>query len=110
MELSRLQAAVSEWSRYNFGEDRPSYRTLLGAAEELGELCHAHLKSEQGIREGLDPIKIKSLKADAIADIIIYLTDYCVTENIDLSHTVASTWWEVSKRDWKKFPENGNDR
>lgn len=114
VNLTNMQTAIHKWSLHNFG-DQPSWRCLLGAVEEIGELCHVYLKCEQNIRIGAPVEKdstvffaeIKAKKADAVADIIIYLMDYCARESIDLDYTLASTWWEVSQRDWKRFPKNG---
>lgn len=69
--------------------------------EELGELCHAHLKREQGIRTSEDH---RAKQIDAVADVIIYLCDYCALEGIDMETAVLSTWETVSKRDWKADP------
>lgn len=101
--LGMLQKLQAEWSLKNFGE-QPPHRPLLGATEELGELCHAHLKMEQGIRGNEDhEANIK----DAVADVIIYLSDYCTKMGINLHDSVFDTWAEVSKRDWKADPEKG---
>lgn len=97
--LRKLQTEVGEWSHKNFG-DQPSHRPLLGAVEEVGELCHAHLKGEQGIRH--DPVDIKAMKIDAVADVIIYLADYCEQEGIDMQAAVLETWAKVSKRNWNQ--------
>jgi NTP pyrophosphatase (non-canonical NTP hydrolase) len=97
--LEELQGLVGEWSRRNFG-DQPSYRPLLGVGEEVGELDHAHLKGEQGIRHS--PEEIQAMKVDAIGDIVIYLADYCEREGISLSAAVEKTWETVMQRDWKK--------
>lgn len=94
-----IQSQVSVWSIRNFG-DQSSYRPLLGAVEEVGELCHAHLKGEQGIRH--TPAEIEALKRDAIGDIIIYLMDYCAKENISMSRCLRTAWDEVEMRDWRK--------
>ena len=48
VSLRLLQKEVGEWSRENF-PDNQQYHPLLGVSEEVGELCHAHLKMEQGI-------------------------------------------------------------
>ena len=100
MDFARLQAEQRPWVEHNFGK-RPSYWPLLGAVEEIGELAHAHLKAEQGIRTGEDHA---ANKKDAVADIIIYLADYCSAEGIDLQSVVEETWAEVKQRDWKKHP------
>ena len=49
LTLEELQAVQREWVEHNF-PNRTNYHPLLGAVEEIGELCHAHLKYEQGIR------------------------------------------------------------
>lgn len=106
MNFSDLQAAVKEWSLANFGADVPPYQPLLGAVEEIGELAHAQLKGEQGIR-GTAEEHCEAAK-DAVADTIIYLTDYCWRRGFDLQGIVESTWQGVvSKRDWRKNPLNG---
>lgn len=99
--LRRLQDEVGEWSRENFG-DQPSYRPLLGAVEEVGELAHAHLKREQGIRTNEDH---RRKQLDAIGDIVIYLADYCSREGICLRAAIQDTWRLVAQRNWKKDPE-----
>ena len=87
----------------NFGA-QPSYRPLLGAVEELGELTHAHLKGEQGIRH--TPEAITAKKKDALADIIIYLCDYASREGLDLHEALNDAWAEVRLRDWTKKRSN----
>jgi len=103
--LRKLQDEQRPWVEHNFGE-RPSYWPLLGVVEEVGELCHAHLKHEQGIRTNEDH---DAAKRDAVGDIVIYLSDYCSAEGIDLQAAVEETWAEVSKRDWKADAANAAD-
>ncbi len=100
-----LQSQVERWSLHNF-DDQPAYRCLLGAVEELGELCHAHLKSEQGIRGSKD--SHQEAAKDAIGDIIIYLADYSAREGFDLQEIIEETWALVTKRDWKVNPGKGS--
>lgn len=102
-----LQAAQAKWAQDNFGSpaSRSPHQPLLGALEELGELAHAHLKSEQGIRG--DVMKHHLAKIDAVADVIIYLADYCTLNGIDLALAVVKTWRQVESRDWKANPEDG---
>jgi NTP pyrophosphatase (non-canonical NTP hydrolase) len=89
----------------NFGEKVGSgYQPLLGAMEELGELAHAQLKSEQGIRMNEDH---RANKIDAIADVIIYLADYCNGQGIDLEDALRTTWNQVRQRDWTRNKETG---
>ena len=67
--LVQLKSELFKWQEYNFGkqEDR---RMILGICEEVGELCHAHLKLEQGIRGDKDSLRAEA--RDAIGDICIY--------------------------------------
>ena len=70
----------------------------------MGELAHAHLKEEQGIRTGENHI---ALAKDSIGDIIIFLADYCSARGFDLQEIIEETWAEVKQRDWKKDPIKG---
>jgi NTP pyrophosphatase (non-canonical NTP hydrolase) len=92
----------------NFPRQR-DYQPLLGIMEEVGELAHAHLKNEQGIRR-MDPDLAYVKKVDAVGDIIIYLCSYCTASGIDLASAVEKTWAEVEKRDWIAYPQNGVDK
>ena len=102
--LRQLQDEQRPWVAHNFAGRHPYY-PLLGAMEELGELSHAHLKALQGIRG--TPEEHHAAKVDAVADIIIFLSDYCTAEGIDLQDAVERTWAEVRKRDWKADPMHG---
>ena len=104
MNLKTLQSEVSEWASRNFPHNKP-HMPLLGAAEEIGELCHAHLKSEQGIRGTL--LQHKAAKADAVGDVVIYLANYCMLNNLNLSLCVSDAWNQVKQRDWNKNPQTG---
>ena len=104
MLLSRLQQEVKAWAQHNFPNAKP-YQPLLGAVEEIGELAHAHLKEEQQIRGNTE--EHQAAKVDAVADIIIYLADYCWRNNINLEEAVEKTWASVVIRDWVKYPTNG---
>ena len=104
-DLRRFQQEERAWSEYNFGGTFGSgYRPLLGAMEELGELAHAHLKAEQGIRTNEDH---QAGKRDAIGDTIIYLCDYCTNQGLTLEEVIRDTWEIVRVRDWKKYPHDG---
>lgn len=79
-ELSKIQAEVGEWALRNFPK-ATVHQPLIGVAEECGELCHAHLKAEQGIRGTLE--EHLAAKKDAIGDMMIFLMHYCVLAGID---------------------------
>lgn len=108
--LDGLQAELKPWAEHNFpheyGEGVLPYRPLLGLVEELGELAHAHLKQEQGIRGTAEEQEDKG--KDAIADLFIYMADYASKRGWDLQEIVGKVWREtVSKRDWNVNTETG---
>jgi len=102
--LAQMQEEQRPWVKHNFGES-PPHHPLLGIVEEVGELSHGYLKSEQGIRGS--KAKHHEEMEDAVGDIVIYLTDFCSRVGINLQDTVRKTWDSVKERDWKKNPEDG---
>ena len=105
-DLQTIQKEQKEWSYSNFG-DQPALHPLMGIVEELGELFHARLKFEQGIRDYQDTLKYSIEAQDAIGDLIIFLMGFCNKENWDLLTIINNTWDSVGKRDWKLYPKNG---
>lgn len=100
-----LQRRHKKWLEHNFpNQQSQSHHGLLGLTEEVGELAHAHLKLEQGIRGNEDLV---AQRDDACGDIVIYLLSYCNTNGIDLATAIADAWAEVEARDWIAFPGNG---
>jgi len=75
--------------------------------EEVGELSHAFLKHEQGIRGMRDPVVAHAAMVDAVGDICIYLASFCNANHISLGDAVESTWEQVRLRDWQKHAEKG---
>lgn len=104
LTFKQLQDEQRTWVQYNF-PGREAVDTILGAMEELGELSHAHLKMKLGIR-GTEKYHMECA-ADAVADTIIFLSDYCTAMGFDLQEIMEKTWGEVKHRDWRKDPENG---
>lgn len=70
---------VKSWSQHNFPNQTPE-NCLLGCIEELGELSHQILKTEQKIRKP-SPEKIK----DAISDFNVFLCHFCVLCDYDFN-------------------------
>lgn len=68
LTFRQLQIESQAWVKRNFG-DRPMHQPLLGLGEEYGELVGAE--------------KLADIK-DAVADIVIFLTDFCNSCNIDM--------------------------
>jgi NTP pyrophosphatase (non-canonical NTP hydrolase) len=102
--FKECQAAVKKWNDHNF-PIKKAHQPLLGIGEEVGELMHAHLKDEQGIR-GTKEEHTKA-KMDAIGDMLVYTFDYANQNGLDVEECFEMAWHEVSKRDWQKFPKNG---
>ena len=98
MNLSQIQREQGEWSSKNF-ENKKTYQPILGATEEIGELAHAYLKMEQGIR-GTRQEHEHAMK-DAVGDCCIFLMDFCNQMGWDFADIIDNTWTHVKKRDWK---------
>lgn len=82
IDFNQMQNEHAIWVTKNF-PNQPTERPLLGAIEELGELCHAELKLLQGIRG--DSEKHITAAKDAVGDVIIYLFHYCTLKGFNLS-------------------------
>lgn len=111
MTFRQLQDEHREWVDRNFpGSKDNQYHPFLGLVEEVGEFAHVFLKAEQKIREGenLDEAYIKTIKEDAIGDIIIYLADLCTKHGIDMQEAIDTTWNQVQRRDWTKNKKDGS--
>lgn len=97
--LKVIQSELKPWQEHNF-PGRPSWQPLLGVQEEVGELSHAFLKRAQNIRGSYEDHTADI--EDAVADICIFLCDFCNAENIDLAAVLLDTWRDtVAKRDWR---------
>jgi len=105
-DFQDLQEEAGAWQAENFDNPK-AYQPLLGVIEEVGELAHAHLKAEQGMRKGED---YQAKTIDAIGDIIIYLTHYCTLNGVSLQEAVYRTWQEVKTRNWRQYPCDGKTK
>jgi len=102
LDLNRIQAEHKIWVDRNF-PNAPDYHSLIGAMEELGELSHAWLKREQGIRGNQHDEEAR----DAIGDIFIYLLHFCTSNRWLISDIIRETWALVQKRDWINNKDTG---
>jgi NTP pyrophosphatase (non-canonical NTP hydrolase) len=108
VDLRELQSEARTWRNLNFpAKHSTAIHQTLGVAEEVGELCHAVLKMEQGIRGDQEKHMLDA--EDAIGDIIIYLTGVCDNLSLRLEDCVDQAWSRVSKRDWVEDPEKGGE-
>lgn len=103
-----IQAAHFEWASRNFpmpDEGRQILRCALGVSEEAGELAHAILKADQGIRGNQS--KHDEDAKDAIGDIVLYAMHLCSLKGWDLHSIVQDTATKVLERDWQADPDSG---
>lgn len=83
MNFELLQQEVGEWlKKQPFGPGQQPWEPLMGIGEEVGELQHAHLKLQQGIRG--TPAELEAKARDAVGDIIIYTAGFCNAMNLDM--------------------------
>ena len=104
INFATLQEEHHEWAGRQFPNNTPAI-CALGVAEETGELCHAVLKMNQGIRGSKE--KHEAAAKDAVGDIVIYLADFCNRSGFSLEECVETVWNEVKQRDWIANPETG---
>lgn len=107
LTLRQLQEEQRPWQKHNFPTRKP-YFPLLGVVEEIGELAHAHLKAEQGIRGTKEELDAKA--KDAVGDAIVFLTDYCSACGYDIQEIIEEVWAEVKQRDWKANPTDADEK
>lgn len=104
--LRFLQQESQQWRKHSFPpEHRTAPLQALGVCEEAGELAHAVLKMTQGIRGNEQ--EHTDAAADAVGDIIIYLSGVCTSLNIDMETAVKDAWRGVASRDWSKNKVDG---
>lgn len=92
------QAEVRQWVLHNFGPTLLDV-TTLGLVEEVGELCRAILKRDQGIRGSYDEWTAEIRKE--LGDVLIKLLDVADTAGFDLAEAAADRWSVVSQRDFR---------
>lgn len=95
-DVRETQEAIYEWSLEQFG-DQDSENPLLGAQEELGEVSRIVLKNKQSIRQ--DEMADEDLEME-VADVVIYLMDFCARNDIDLAEGIDRSRNKVLDRDF----------
>ena len=94
----RLQSEHKAWTEYNFAPHTFLW-PLWGTIEELGELVHARLKQEQGIRG--TPEEHLANQKDAIGDSLIFLSDVCSQKGWDLGEISKTESPEAFQKTYK---------
>lgn len=121
--LSKMQVMLYRWETTNLSSTLPPAAThALGIAEEIGELsetmlglsanagriAHLVLKNAQGIR-GIDTETLRIKSADAIADALIFATQYCTSMRLDIGTLYRLTASKVMRRRWLENPVHAAD-
>lgn len=106
--LNELQAKHAAWDIRNFCGgveygDRHLLRCALGVAEESGELAHAVLKRDQGIRGSAG--KHEAAMRDAVGDISLFTMAICSEMGWSFEQVVRETIATVIQRDWIADPD-----
>jgi NTP pyrophosphatase (non-canonical NTP hydrolase) len=101
--ISLKQKELEDWQFRNFGNNTDPFK---GMVEETGEMAHALLKFQQGIREHKykDAKKLKEDIADAFGDIVIYGIQLMTAYDINAETSIETTIAKVLQRDWINNP------
>jgi len=106
-DIAEMQHRMGVWWTKNFGhnaKDVPAM-SLLALNEEVGELCRAHLKQEQGIRGSKEQWDQEIEKE--CGDVFVTLAVYAYRKGVDLEKAIKSRWDVVERRDWITNPTTG---
>lgn len=106
LSIKEMQEEQCIWAHKNFPNNNRIHQ-LLGIVEEVGELSHAHLKMDQGIRG--NNTEHYNAKIDALGDIFVYMMGYANKNDIDLEDAIVKTWNKVKQRDWNKDKLGGGE-
>lgn len=107
VDFDALQKEYNEWQERNFPGTTPVHQAL-GCCEEAGELAHAVLKLDQGIR-GTEEEHVANMK-DAIGDFVIYAMGISKSYDFTIDECVKLAWARVRQRDWIADPQAGGER
>lgn len=99
-EIRVLQTKINDWVVRNF--DNSELTAVVGMVEEVGELCRAVVKMEQGIRGSRDEW-FAEIRKEA-GDVFIKLCDVARFYGFDLADAIHERWAKVGQRDWKANP------
>jgi NTP pyrophosphatase (non-canonical NTP hydrolase) len=93
--------------RHRPQKDYSDLKRLVKMQSAVRKLCHAILKSEQGIRGTHEQHMLDA--QDAIGDMLVYLADVCATYGFDMQDIAERTWAKVRVRDWQSDPASGGE-
>ena len=128
-EMSAAQVLVARWVNEKVKHTLPgSVENVLGVVEEFGELeevreemlhrrarkalgklAHYELNLSQYRRYAkLSEEELRALEADCVADIGVFLMQFCTSRRLDFGALLIGTAEEVTGRDWLAHPEDAN--
>lgn len=116
-EVAACQVLFARWVNTKVKHTLPgSVENVLGLAEEAGELhaaigklAHLELNLSQGRRYSkLTDEQVREEAADAVADIGIFLMNYCTTRRLDFVTLLLATAKQVLQRDWLTRPDDAH--
>jgi NTP pyrophosphatase (non-canonical NTP hydrolase) len=101
--LRTLQKHMKKWRQLHFPASRreSELQCVLGASEEVGELCHAVLKARQGIRGFDSASKRRECVRDAVGDTVIFLMGVCDANGWQMQEIIEETMDKVLARGTK---------
>lgn len=102
-DLREAQQELFEWQEAEFPDSTPELM-LIGVQEEIGELGHAYLKQEQGIRKDSDKVSEEAMM-DAVGDTIVFLMQFCSRTDLDIGDCLEMATDEVLDRHWTEEGE-----
>lgn len=73
----------------------------------IKDVCHSHLKGDQGIRGGAE--KHDTIMRQTCAAALIFIQDTAGLLDRDILEVITNVWDTVSKRDWTKNPNNAHE-
>lgn len=104
-EINDIQDNLEIWLYKNFQETSCEDQILV-LMEEVGELCHAVIKTKQKIR-GYDEVNSIHEIKDSVGDIFISLCNFCNARGLNITDCIYLAYNNVINRDWQKNPDDG---
>jgi len=104
--LRVLQARLKNWEQEQMTSS--TLITTLGIVGEIGELAHAVVKYQQGVR-GITGKKLREIAEDALVDALIFILATATHLDIDLQDALNKISEKVLARNWREWPEDADE-
>lgn len=109
MQIYHYQMAIKAQMEAN-GVRQTPLLMALGVCEEAGEVAHAMLKREQGVRGYDDDEYFHAQLRDAIGDTGVYLMELCEQMGWDFEAVLKETAQHVLDRNEQGYPEQDSGK